>query len=578
MTPSQTYSSTAEAAETIDKPEELVHLKVRVYAGAGYRAETVRWRERIEEQIEAAGKVTREQFNFDLQVVQIVEWQPQSDGSNLQQVLAELRGKDPADDVDFVIGMTKSLAAFQPSIHLLGMAESYGQHIVLRAMNDAAEREHFDQAFDELTDEERDRLYGARLEHKETSVVLHELGHALGAVHTREPTWLMGAASSTEQQAFGPANTRIIRLAVKLRAEHDSHDAWRRAFLKGLLEELDGPYRDAFDPRARERSVALAKAYLDVNVLTRREATRLQRTRELAGQGRFDEAWKHLQPLASSRQHNPPVMAAACYVRSRASGMTDATREQCELAFAVAKENPSPALMLAIFHLERDERDEALAMIDEGRRRIDAAERVEGFQWLSLARLYAEAGALTRSEDAIAKVPMMKGAQEVREHLADVRNFFGVKKGAVQPDEEAEYVYQARKAAELLDKRQNKEAKAIIDALAESHADVAATQALRCQLAGNSSDLRGASKACKRALELDDNCALGHMMSGYLAMLQNKQGATERHFVKARDLVPSNVQLWVALAGYYRRVGKKTALAKLQDDFEARFGTEIPMR
>lgn len=577
MTPSHEYSSTARAAEEIEKPEEIVHLRVRIYASDGYRRETVRWRERIEEQFEAASRATREQFNFDLQIVQIVEWEPENDGSKMVEMLDELTSHDPADDVDYVVGMTKSLAAFEPSIHRLGMARFFGQHMVLRAMNDAAEQAHFARQFDELTDAERDRLYTSRLRHKETSVVLHELGHALGAVHTREPTWLMGASSSSSQQTFGPANTRIIRLAIKHRVEHDEHDAWRRAFLKELLEEYEGDQKADFEPRALESAVAIAKIHLDVNVLTQREVDRLEQVRKFGRQGRPKEAWKHLAPLLKRRRHNPAVMSMACYVSSKLSGAEDETFDQCRLALEVARANPSPALVLVAYHLDRGERAEALEMIEEAHRRIDAAERVESYYWLSLARFYYDLGALTRAEEALANVPMMKGTRKVRENIGFIRNFLGIAKGALEPDEEAEYVERVRQAATLLEKRQNKEAKPIVDELVKSHPEVAATYALECQRAGNSSNLRAAKRACKRALELDDNCALAHMMSGYLAMMQNRPGDTERHFVKARDLVPSDVELWVALAGYYRRVGKKTALEELQAAFKARFGTEIPM-
>jgi Flp pilus assembly protein TadD/predicted Zn-dependent protease len=578
MTPSDRYSSTSQGAEEIDKPEELIHMRVRVYAGDGYRSETVRWRERIRHQIEAASQVTKEQFGFDLKLVQIVEWEQETDASDMQQVLAELSRRDPADDVDYVFGMTTSRAAFEPSLHLLGMAEIFGQHIVLRAMNDSAEREQLHRVFDELTGDELDDLYTARLRHKETSVMLHELGHALGAVHTRAAHWLMSPMSSTSQRAFGPANTRIVRLAIKLRAEHDTHDSWRRAFVAALVEELDGESSADFDPRAREHVKKLAAAHLDPELLSSREVRQVNRARELILQGRDEKAWEHLEPVAKARGDNPHVVGMVCLLRFRMQPDAAETVERCRAAHDIAADDPSPALFLAHLHLDSGKHAEAVAMIQEASRRMDAAEKVETHQWMSLGALYAQIGSLTLAEQALDNAPMLVGAKPVRDDIENKRHYYGLRKGAVAAEAEAELLASIRKVEKKLRDSERRGADKLIAQMRSTYGEVAATEALACQVSMMARDLKAGAKACARALKLDDNCALAHLMSGYVAMNRRDVDRAERHFEKARDLVPREKNMWIALAEFYGDTGAESALEKLRARYQERFAEPLVLR
>jgi hypothetical protein len=84
-----------------------------------------------------------------------------------------------------------------------------GRHIVLRTMDDVAELRALE-GFDTLDPAERSRLYQQRKRHKETTVLLHEIGHTLGALHTREPLELMYPTYDNDMQAFAPANIELM--------------------------------------------------------------------------------------------------------------------------------------------------------------------------------------------------------------------------------------------------------------------------------------------------------------------------------------------------------------------------------
>ena len=99
------------------------------------------------------------------------------------------------------------------SFHELGRARVLGRHVVLRTMDDVGELRALE-GFDTLEPTERSRLYQQRKRHKETAVLLHELGHCLGALHTREPAELMHPQYTSDMQSFAPENLELMGYVV----------------------------------------------------------------------------------------------------------------------------------------------------------------------------------------------------------------------------------------------------------------------------------------------------------------------------------------------------------------------------
>jgi predicted Zn-dependent protease len=388
----------------------------------------------------------------------------------------------------------------------------------------------------------------------------------------------MSSMSRASQRAFGPANTRIVRQAIALRGEHDKHDAWRRAFVQVLIEELDGDYRADFDPQAREYTKELAEAHMDVNALSRREVERFNRTRGLMLQGRHEEAWSHLEPLADARPNNPRVAGSACFLQARLLPDADETLDLCQKAYKIAPDDPAPALFLAHIHIDRDQMEEAAEIIEEARRRMDVAEKVHAQQWSSLGRAYAHLGALTLAEQAVARAPMVVGATNVRHYVEDQRRYFGLRKGAVPAEAEADFVARLRQIEARINHKKLGGVDALVVELRNTYADVAATEAITCEYAIVSGAQKRARNACARALELDADSALAHTMSGIVAMSRRDAAGAQRHFEKARDLVPREERMWARLARFYKTMGKKSELQTLQKDYEKRFGRPLAVK
>ena len=94
-----------------------------------------------------------------------------------------LMAHDKGDDVDLVIGLVTPLSTFNPTFSALGRANVLGRHIVMRSTDAPEEMAAFEQALRKASAEARADLYQARLRHKETLLLLHEVGHILGAPH-----------------------------------------------------------------------------------------------------------------------------------------------------------------------------------------------------------------------------------------------------------------------------------------------------------------------------------------------------------------------------------------------------------
>ncbi len=83
------------------------------------------------------------------------------------------------------------------------MSNVPGKHLVLRATGAAEEKDDIDRAFDQLSVEDRAKLGRVRARHRATAVLLHELGHSLGALHVRDPQSLMSPAYDKRMTAYG---------------------------------------------------------------------------------------------------------------------------------------------------------------------------------------------------------------------------------------------------------------------------------------------------------------------------------------------------------------------------------------
>lgn len=152
-----------------------------------------------------------------------------------------------------VIGLTSSQGLTTGTFDHIGLATIGGNHMMLRGYADVEEREIFERAFKKLSAGERERLYTARRRHKGAAVLLHELGHNLGAPHTVLADTLMYPTYSDRSAAFDPDSRTIMRARVDRvlgRTPRDAVPAPSEAAAKHpvvAITTLDGILKLSFD-------------------------------------------------------------------------------------------------------------------------------------------------------------------------------------------------------------------------------------------------------------------------------------------------------------------------------------------
>jgi predicted Zn-dependent protease len=190
--------------------------KIRVWADDAYRAQNLHWQQTFQDELDAANEVLTATFGVRL-VADYRVWQRHAPGASLEDSLDALAQVDTGDAVLSVVGLTSSISLVSATFEQLGLASVGGRHMVIRGYADVEERKRFEAAFTELRAEERDLLYPSRRRHKTTAILLHELGHNLGAEHVPDEDTLMHAVYSERSSAFDPHSHEVILAALDQR-------------------------------------------------------------------------------------------------------------------------------------------------------------------------------------------------------------------------------------------------------------------------------------------------------------------------------------------------------------------------
>ena len=239
--------------------------KIRVWADDDYRAQNTHWQQAFREQLDYANEVLASQFGVRLEP-EFRSWSRHAPGTTLDETLTALALVDPGEGVLTVMGITSSLN-LSATFDQLGVGLTPGRYLVVRGYADIDERVAFDRAFRDLSADERAALYQARRRHKTTALLLHELGHNLGAQHQPDTDTLMNAMYSDHSSSFDATSRDVILAALDERLHrarrsvpkptsdasaagpHDSHpslviivDASGRSIIGG--NAVDGPTLD----------------------------------------------------------------------------------------------------------------------------------------------------------------------------------------------------------------------------------------------------------------------------------------------------------------------------------------------
>lgn len=188
-------------------------FRVRVHTTDHFLSQTIDAPKQIASLVDDANAVLQPTFKLRLEVDRIQPWSRDAD-DDLDASLAALRQEDGADGADLVVGMLGALPRQSDSFHEVGMAPILGKHLVVRAASRLGEHDAIDQAFSELSEEDRARLLARKRRHRAEAVFLHELGHTLGAIHENDVRSVMHSAYDSKMAGFGGGAVALMRIAL----------------------------------------------------------------------------------------------------------------------------------------------------------------------------------------------------------------------------------------------------------------------------------------------------------------------------------------------------------------------------
>jgi hypothetical protein len=253
------YAPAALSAAGTGAPLSKHTFRVRIYATPKYAAQTVDWKKDTRDIIEAANRLLEPELGAHLAVDGMTSWDPQLGDDDLQTALEAVAQNDAGKDADWIIALVGGLPKYTLSFHQLGRGAVLGKHIVLRAGTDLVEHDSFEKALDELSPSERMQLIHERTKHRAVAVLLHELGHTLGAIHDTTPHALMLPIYDPKMDGFGPAASEVLHASIEHRDDPPGNES-ALTLAKELLALYEGKTGIAWDATERTGMIAQLKA------------------------------------------------------------------------------------------------------------------------------------------------------------------------------------------------------------------------------------------------------------------------------------------------------------------------------
>ena len=516
-------------------PAERRAIRLRIYADRDYQSLVLRWQGKARAQIARLNAVVGPVFGVELQIESLRPWDRSHFGVEPGGVLTELMALDPADDVDWVLGLVTPLRGVATSIHQIGVARSCSRHMVMRGMDDEQEILALESEYKLLSVEERQRLYGDRKAHKEVVVFLHEWGHTMGLLHNDDRAVIMNPAYDPQQRVFSDFEKRVLML---------------------VLERRLGRRADRF-PEGAELAALVAGAPSDEGS-DRDRAELLELVRGRAGRG----GWPRGQGGVAAG--GGPVAAAP------APG-----GEGGELAEADAA-----AYNRAVAEVNAGRPEQAWAALAPVVKSA-AARNTSARTWAKIAGLAAASGAFSAAEAAVARAgPTDADARTVAANVESERHRLalpldGAKYG-VPPDKEPAYVARYWKASEAVQGAPVADARALLRDLADAFPGAPGVDVLTCDLEIRAKHQAAASKSCEAALTKFKGATRAHYLLGLVAANAGRGDIAEMHLRQAIRIDPAEPTAWTALATVFRTFGSKKRLAQLAAEHQALLSTPLP--
>jgi predicted Zn-dependent protease len=558
--------------------------KVRVWADSDHRGQSARWRRRIADEIDYANQLLVPMLGLRLEIAEIGPWDRHEPGASLRETLTDLAAHDNGDGVHFVIGLTSALSMVSTDQHELGMAEVLSKYIVLRGFSDIEERKAFERRYPDI-EAEREEVLDARRRHKQTVVLLHEIGHSLGAIHEQEAGWIMHPIYGPEASAISDRNRDIMLIAATERVKPvPAQDPL--AMQEKILSSVEASNWGGWIASERDELVALLRSHIEASKsgaaappVPQAISAQYRRAEQLLAQQKPRDAWTELEPLLAAYPGNATIRLLACRVRIHEHGPSHAeTAKVCDRAIELAPGDPAPYIVLAAALYRSKDAPGARKRLAEASERVgnlgDEAPRA----WLEIATAHQAMGDISRAEQAVSKAGVAD--HPIKQWAARLRARYGVppdgKRFKLAPDDEAAYVAAVRNILDLTYANKLGEAATAARKAEARWPRAPGILAARCDLTFRQGRAGEAQGHCKAAIAGYPGTAWAHYLLGVLILRGSNTKAGIESLQRAIATDPDLAQAWRALGKAYERSGDKAALEQLRRDYLGRFQQVLP--
>ncbi|HUQ07493.1 MAG TPA: tetratricopeptide repeat protein [Kofleriaceae bacterium] len=562
-------------------------MKVRVQVDEDFRAQTMRWKQQIDEQFDDANQFLVPALGIRLDVVAYEHWPTRSASKTVPELLTELHTQDAGDDVQWVVGYVSSLSIVSATFESLGAADLLGKHAVIRGYAENGERKWLDDNFPRVTKAERERAHDARRRHKQTTILIHELAHSLGALHESDAGWIMFPQYSVTATTLSDQSRELMQIALeeKLKATADQDMSRLAGRLVAYFDanpwggwdeeekqELGVTLRQIMDsgsPTGSGHDVSVPAAAYD----------QMQRAQRLAAQGKPDEALAELEALVAAYPSTAEIRQAICEVQIGAKGPgSEQATAACTRASEITPDDPRPYVARVEAYVRAGDQKSAMPLLAEVEKR--AGERAP--VWDRVAEIYQATGRISQAEAAarrsmaISKAP----SHPLIEWSSRTRARYGLppdaKRWKIAPADEGDYIAAVRELLDLIYAGKIPEAQAKARAAEKRWRNAPGILGARCDLHLRQGDTAAAKKLCAQAIAGWSGAAWAHYLEGVIALQEHKDARAEKSLRAAVTADPELGQAYRALGKALSRQKKDADWSALAATYQQKFGQALP--
>jgi hypothetical protein len=538
-------------------------FRVRAYADGDYQAQTPRWNAHIEEQLSRASAILEAQFGARLVLESARPWQRAGSSARLADVLDQLQEKDAGAQVDWVIGYTASLDVFSAAQDQLGVGAFFGKHFVLRGMASAAELDAINSALNLLSAQDREQLVRQRRLHKETSVLLHEWAHTLGAFHDRATDVVMAPSYDQSAAQFSEASARVIGLGLEFRGVPGSRETWAKAYRAEVARAGDA----IWDAVEKQHTLAAADQFFAPGgELEPEDARRLNEASLREHAGDAQRAQQQLAPLVSRYPKSAVVQELSCSIAQQAH---KDELSACRRAASLESASVQTLLMTAHLEITAGNQANAVPLLSRGESKLSK----DPTGWLWLAQLQLTAGALTAAERAAAHAKGKK-AEAIAAESARTKAFIGFPAEPLK-DREPEYVGAALAAHEQIDKGELQAALGKAQELATRFPGTPAAAVVQCRVKSRGSSVAQIQEACGEAARGAPGAFLPQYILGLVESARARWPEAEKSLSRAIEIDGSTREVWASLAAVQLKQHETAAARESEAKYKQRFGSAL---